>query len=414
MRVLVLGGGIVGVTTAYLLAEDGHEVTLLERQAAVARETSFANAGLMAPGHAYAWSSPRAPMILLKSLFRDDQALRYRLKLDPRLWAWSWLFLRQCNAERARINTLRKHKLCVFSQEVFRSIKADKTLAFDGRDGGLLYLYRSQESFERGAANTQILSDDGQDLQVVDRERAAEIDPALTPVKDQIAGAIYGPTDESGDARLFTEALAEKAATLGVIFHFGTSIERIEIEGDHVVGVATDSGRYEADAYVLALGCYSPDLAKPLGLKLPIYPVKGYSVTLPSGGNRRRPTIGGVDEDNLLAYAPLGDRLRITAIADFAGFDTSHKPSDFRSMLKAARTLFPDGGDWEQPTYWAGLRPMTPEGTPILGRAKQANLFLNCGHGHMGWTMACGTARITADLIAGRPPQTTLEGLTLH
>ncbi len=414
MKVLVLGGGIVGVTTAYMLAEDGHEVTVIEREAAVARGTSYANAGLMAPGHAYAWSSPQAPGIMFKSLYRGDQAIRFKPKLDPRLWAWTWLFLRQCNAEAARVNSLRKHRLCVFSQEVFRALKATTPLAFDGREGGLLYLYRSQESFERGAANTQLLTDDGQALEIIDRERAAEIDPALTPVKERIAGAIYAPTDESGDARLFTEALAERAAARGVTLATGTTVQRIEAAGDRIAGVETDKGRHEADAYVLALGCWSPALAKPLGLKLPIYPIKGYSVTLPSGGNRRRPSIGGVDEDNLLAYAPLGDRLRVTAIAEFAGFDSSHKPADFAGMLKALRSLFPEGGDWDRPTYWAGLRPMTPAGTPILGRGRQANLFLNCGHGHMGWTMACGTARITADLVAGRTPEVDLEGLTFN
>ena len=414
MRVVVMGGGIVGVTTAHCLAADGHEVTVLERRDAVAQETSFANAGLMAPGHAYAWSSPRAPMTMLRSLYRDDQALRFKLRPDPRLWAWTWLFLRQCNAKSARINTLRKHRLCVYSQQVFKALTAETPLAFDGSEQGLLYLYRSQESFERGAANIGILVEDGQELEVVDRQRAAEIDPALEPVKEQIAGAVFAPTDGSGDARLFSEALAERLQSEGVRFAFGTSIERIEAEGDRVTGVVTDKGRFEAEAYVLALGCFSPALAKPLGLDLPIYPVKGYSVTLPSGGNRRRPTVGGVDEDNLIAYAPLGDRLRITATAEFSGFDTSHTPADFRVMLKAARALFPDGGDWDQPTYWAGLRPMTPEGTPFLGPARQKNLFLNCGHGHMGWTMACGTARITADLIAGRPAEIDLAGLTLH
>ncbi len=414
MKVLVMGAGVIGVTTAYQLLRDGHEVTVVERLGAAAEETSFGNAGAIAPGHAYAWSSPRAPMILLKSLFRDDQALRFRLRPDPRLWAWSYLFLRQCNAASARINTLRKHRLCLYSQQALEALSAAEALDYDGRSGGLLYLYRSRASFERGAANTEILAEDGQDLEVIDRARAAAIDPALAPVKDRIAGAIYCPSDGSGDARKFTRALAARCAELGVRFHYGTSIERILTEGDAVTGVRTDKGERSADAYVLALGCQSARVARPLGIKLPIYPIKGYSVTIPIGGRNNPPTIGGVDEDNLVAYCPMGDRLRITATAEFAGYDTSHRPADFKTMLAAARDLFPDGGDYGRPAYWAGLRPMTPEGTPIFGRGRQRNLFVNAGHGHMGWTMACGAGRITADLIAGREADIDLAGMTLR
>jgi len=414
VKIVVMGGGVIGVTTAYYLATEGHEVTLIERHAEAAQETSFANAGLIAPGHSYAWSSPRAPMILLKSLFRDDQALRFKLRPDPRLWAWSYLFLRQCNAKAARINTLRKHKLCVYAQTALEALVAETELSYDGSSGGLLYIYRTEESFARGAANMHILADDGQAMETVNRDRAAEIDPALEPVKDKIAGAIYCPSDGSGDARLFTQGLAGVCAERGVSFAYGTTIRAIESEGNKVTKVTTDKGDYRADAYVLALGCQSAQLARPLGVKLPIYPIKGYSVTLPVAGHNNPPSIGGVDEDNLVAYARLGDRLRITATAEFAGYDTSHQPADYRVMLAAARDLFPNGGDYEQPAYWAGLRPMTPEGTPILGRGRHGNLFYNCGHGHMGWTMACGTGRITADLIAGRAPEIDLEGLTLR
>ncbi|MGF1611017.1 MAG: D-amino acid dehydrogenase [Kiloniellales bacterium] len=414
MRILVLGGGVVGVTTAYFLAKDGHEVTLVERHASAAAETSFANAGLIAPGHAYAWSSPRAPRILLKSLYRKDQALRFKLRPDPRLWAWSWLFLRQCNAESARINTLRKHRLCLYSQAALQALVAETGLRYDGQRGGLLYLYRTPESFARGTANMQILQDDGQRMEVVDRKRAADIEPALAPVKHKIAGAIYCPSDESGDARLFTQNLAKLSAEHGVTFRFGRTVTRIEAEGDRVTKVMTDQGEFSAEAYVLALGCQAPFLARPLGIRLPIYPIKGYSVTLPVTEHDKPPTIGGVDEDNLVAYCRMGNRLRITATAEFAGYDTSHRPSDYHHMLAAARDLFPDGGDYSEPTYWAGLRPMTPEGTPILGLGRQRNLYLNAGHGHMGWTMACGTARIVTDLVAGRKPEIDLAGMTLR
>jgi len=414
MRILVMGAGVVGVTAAYALLRDGHEVSVVERHPEAAAETSFGNAGMVAPGHAYAWSSPKAPKILLKSLFRDDQAMRFRPSLDPRLWSWSLKFLGQCTAERARVNTLRKHRLCMYSQGALKAIVAETGVAYDGNQGGLLYLHRSQQAFDTAVANMAILTGDGQQLEVADRARVAEIDPALAPVKEQFAGAIYCPTDESGDARLFTQALAGIAAARGVAFHYGTTVRRIESEGDRVTKVATDKGDFAADAFVLSLGCQSPFLAAPLGVDLPIYPIKGYSVTLPVAGRNNPPRIGGVDEQNLVAYCPLGQRLRVTATAELSGYDTSHKPSDFRHMRATIRGLFPEGADHDQPQYWAGLRPMTPQGTPIFGLGRQRNLYMNTGQGHMGWTMAAGSARIVADLIAGRTPEIPLDGMTLQ
>ena len=411
MKVIVMGSGVVGVTTAYCLLKDGHEVTVVERHDGAADETSFANAGLVAPGHAYTWASPKAPKILLKSLWRNDQALRFRLRLDPALWSWSLKFLDNCRAERVAVNTARKVRLCLYSQDMLHEVVEDTGVAFDGAKGGLLYLYRNPAAFEAGVAKMKILTDNGLPLEVVDRDRAAAIDPALQPTKDRIVGGIYAPSDESGDARLFTRNLADWCAERGVRFLYGTTIRGVETAAGEVTGLLTDKGRLTADAYVLALGCQSAALAKPLGLSLPIYPIKGYSVTVPVAGRNNAPRIGGVDEENLVAYAPMGDRLRITATADFAGYDKRHSPADFQTMLGAARDLFPDAADYSRPSYWAGLRPMTPKGTPIFGRGRQRNLFLNTGHGHMGWTMSCGSARITADLIAGRTPAIPLDGM---
>ncbi len=260
----------------------------------------------------------------------------------------------------------------------------------------------------------QILREAGQDLEVIDRERAAEIDPALAPSRDKIAGAIYSPGDESGDACKFSRALAALCAERGASLRYGTRILGIEASGERVERVLTDRGELSADLYMLACGSYSPLLARGLGERLSVYPIKGYSVTFPIGGANNPPTVGGVDEDNLCAYVRMGLRVRATAIAEFAGYDTSHTPADFASMLTALRDLFPGGADYARPQYWACLRPMTPEGTPVLGRGKFENLYYNTGHGHMGWTMACGTARITADLVAGRTPDLPLEGLTLR
>ena len=414
MHVLVMGAGVVGVATAYQLLEDGHEVTVLDRQPEAANETSFANAGLIAPGHALAWASPRAPKIMLKSLFRGDQPIRFHLRADPALWRWSLKFLGQCTSERARVNTLRKNRLCRYSQGVLQQVAAATGVDYDGASGGLLYLYRSQQSFDQGVANLRILADDGQAQEIIDRDRAAAIDPALEPSKDQIAGGIYCPTDESGDARKFTQALAAVCQERGATFCYDTTIERIATAGDRVEAVITDRGEQRADAYVLALGSYSPFLARDLGETASVYPIKGYSVTIPVGGANNPPTLGGIDEDNLFAYVRLGDRVRLTAVAEFAGYDTSHRPADFQTMLRAARQLFPNAGDYDRPLYWAGLRPMTPEGTPILGRGRHKNLLYNTGHGHMGWTMSNGTARITADLIAGRRPELPLDGMDLR
>jgi D-amino-acid dehydrogenase len=415
MNIVVLGGGVIGVTTAYYLARDGHEVTVLDRQPQAASETSFANAGLVAPGHAYTWASPRAPKILIKSLFRDDLAFKLRLRVDPRMWAWLLLFLRQCTAERAQLNTVHKLRLCLYSQEALHEVVQATGVEYDAQSGGLLYFYRSQEGFERGIANSVMLCEHELPLEIVDRDRVAQLEPALAPVKDRIAGAIYAPSDESGDAHMFTCALAAFCRdNMGVRLAFETTIRRIEAQGDRVERVISDKGAVTADAWVLALGCDSPSLARQLGIRLPIYPVKGYSVTIPVRPGDTAPHLGGVDEEHLLAYARMGDRLRLTAKAEFAGFDRSHRPEDFRHLLQVARDLFPAGGDYARPLYWAGLRPMTPEGTPILGQTRYRNLFLNTGHGHMGWTMSCGSARIIADLIGGRKPELSLEGLTLQ
>jgi D-amino-acid dehydrogenase len=412
MKIAVLGAGVIGVTTAYELARDGHEVTVIERLPEAAAETSFGNAGLFSPGHAYTWASPKAPKILLRSLYKEGQALRFKPSLDPQLWLWSLQFLRNCTAERARINTQRKVRLCLYSQARLQTVAADTGIDYHARKGGLLYLYRKPESFARGVANTKILTDEGLALKPISAAEAARIDPALEPVKDKFAGAIYCPTDESGDCRVFTQGLARLIAEkYGVTFRYDTEITGFETSGDKVTTVHTAGGPITADAFVFCLGVFGPKLAKQLGVRLPIYPIKGYSMTVPIGGRNNAPSIGGVDEDNLTAYSRFGNRMRVTATAEFAGYDKSHKPADFRHMQSAIRDLFPAGADYDQPSYWAGLRPMTPEGTPIFGAGRHRNMIFNTGHGHIGWTMSIGSARIAADLVAGKTPELPLDGM---
>ncbi|HET8725867.1 MAG TPA: D-amino acid dehydrogenase [Alphaproteobacteria bacterium] len=412
MRVLVLGGGLMGVTTACALARDGHEVAVLDRAAGPAEGSSFANAGLVAPSHAYSWAAPGAPWNLLKSLFQDDPPIRLRLKSDPAFWSWCLDFLRQCTADRFRANTLAKYRLCRYSQEVLHEVAAETGIDYQGTRKGLLYLYRSRESLDRAVAGGALLRGEGQVLEALDFDGVAAREPALEAARGRIAGGLYCPTDESGDARLFTLGLAEVCRTLGVSFEWNRTIQGLETEGDRVVGVVTDGGVRSADAYVLALGVQAPVLARSLGVRLPVYPVKGYSVTLPAG--KGAPDMGGVEKDRFVAWARFGDRLRLTATAEFDGYDLNHRTDNFRGMWTVGRELFPEAADWSRPTYWAGLRPMTPSGAPILGRGRHANLWFNTGQGHMGWTMSCGSARITADLIAGRAPAIDLTGMTLE
>lgn len=411
MTTIILGAGLAGVTTAWYLAAEGRKVKVIDRQPVAANETSYANAGMIAPGHAYTWASPRAPGILWRSLRDRNQALVLRPNLNPRMWAWLWQFLLNCSADKARRNTARKLVMCLYSQQELRTLTEKLDLQYDLLSTGALYLYRDEEILQKGLANMQVLVDGGVPLRGVTREEAIQREPALAQC--QFAGAILSPTDESGDARMFTRNLAAKCEEAGVEFLMDTHIERIESEGDRITGVRTSQGLIQGDEYVLALGCDSPLLSHALGYRLPVYPVKGYSVTFPIGENHQAPSMCGVDEQALVAWARYGNRLRLTATAEFTGYDRSHKPSDFEPMLKVARQLFPNGADYSQPDYWAGLRPMTPEGTPILGKSRHRNLYLNTGHGHMGWTMACGTARVVTDIMQGRAPEINITGMTL-
>ncbi|WAC26243.1 D-amino acid dehydrogenase [Ancylobacter sp. SL191] len=411
MRIIVLGGGVVGVTTAYQLQKDGHEVVLLERHAEVADETSWGNAGMIAPGHSFVWSSPKAPMTLLKSLVLKDQALRFRLSADPRLYSWSWRFLMECTHAKARRNTLLKHRLAAYSQAVLQEVIGAEDLAYDRNDQGILYFHRSQQALDVGVANMRLLESDGQLIKVLDRDAVVAMEPAFAHAREKIAGAIWCPTDETGDPAKFTRALAAIVARRGGEIRTGTAITGIEVAGGKVTGIATERGRVTGDAYVLAMGSASAGLARSIGIDLPIYPIKGYSLTIPIGNQPRPPSLGCVDEHNLVAVSRFGDRIRVTATAEFAGYDTSHKPPDFAFMKRVTQELYPEGADYERAEMWAGLRPMTPTNLPFFGRRQLANLYLNTGHGHIGWTMSHGSARITADLIAGRTPAIPMDGL---
>ncbi len=411
MRIVVLGGGVVGVTTAYQLQRDGHEVVVVERNPEVAAGASWGNAGMIAPGHSFVWSSPRAPIVLAKSLALKDQALRFRLSADPRLYAWTWGFLKECTPAKARRNTLLKHRLAVYSQTVLGRVVAEEKIDYDRNTRGILYFYRSQKALDDGVEHMKLLELDGQAIKVLTRDQTVGLEPGLAHAQDKIAGAILCPTDETGDCAKFTRALAARIVERGGSVVTGATVGGFKTDGDRVTQAMTDRGPFAGDAFVLALGAESPILARRLGIRLPIYPIKGYSLTIPIGASRSPPTIACLDEHNLVAISRFGDRLRVTATAEFAGYDTSHKPSDFAFMKRVTQDLFPDGAEYDRAEMWAGLRPMTPTNLPLFGRRRFENLFLNCGHGHIGWTMSHGSARIVADLIGARAPAIPMDGL---
>jgi D-amino-acid dehydrogenase len=411
MRIVVLGGGVVGVTTAYQLQRDGHEVVVIERNPEVASGASFGNAGMIAPGHSFVWSSPRAPVILAKSLILRDQALRFRLSADPRLYAWTWGFLKECSAAKARRNTLLKHRLAAYSQTVLDRVVAEEGIDYDRNTRGILYMHRSQKTLDASIGHMKLLESDGQAIKALTRDQVVALEPNLGHARESIAGAILCPTDETGDCAKFTRALAAIIVGRGGAILTGATVSGLATDGDKVTQALTDRGPFAGDAYVLALGAESPILARSLGFRLPIYPIKGYSLTIPIGAAKSPPGIACLDEHNLVAISRFGDRLRITATAEFAGYDASHRPSDFAFMKRVTQELFPDGAEYDRAEMWAGLRPMTPTNLPLIGRRRFKNLILNCGHGHIGWTMSHGSARIAADLIAGRAPAIPMDGL---
>lgn len=410
MKALVLGGGVIGITTAYYLAKDGHDVEVIESAPEIGTGATGGNAGLIAPGHAFAWASPNAPRMLLRSLFSRQTAIRVKLNADPRFYSWGLRFLRECTADRARANTLVKLALCQYSQRMLNDLTREESLEYQQTNRGLLYLYRDQRELEFGAQKMQLLADHGQAIEILDADGVVDVEPTFGPVRDRIVGAIYGPTDGSGDSQLFTNEVARLCRDMGVVIRTNRTIRSLESNGDEVTGVVTEDGAVHADAYVLALGVDSSKIAKTIGVRIPVYPAKGYSATFPINQDCDAPLVGGVDEQLLVAWCRLGDSLRMTSTAEFTGYDRSWKSKDFWNIRKMADILFPDAADYSRGRYRACLRPMTPDGPAIIGRGRHANLYYNTGHGHMGWAMACGSSRVTADVIGGKTPEFNIAG----
>jgi D-amino-acid dehydrogenase len=413
MKILVLGAGVIGVTTAHYLAEDGHEVTVLDRQPGPALETSFANAGSVCPSYATPWAAPGMRWKALKWLLQDGAPLRVDWRLDPALWRWAFAWLANCSRARFAINKPRMQRLSHYSLACLQALRSATGIHYAEATRGVLQLLRTDAELAAAAAHLRILEAAGITHTMLDRAGCVDVEPALAHTQTSIAGGLHLPRDESGDCHLFAQRLAERDAARGVRFRYGVRVERIATEGGAVSGVATTDGTHRADRYVVALGVAATRLLAPHGIRLPIQPVRGFSVTLPITRPDLAPQGSLIDEHTKVAITRLDDRLRAAGAAEL-GARTTDAPADrFRSILQSVRDLFPEAADFARAEYWAGLRPMTPDGPPLLGPTRIENLLLNVGHGGQGWSMACGSGRIVADLVAGRQPAIDLEGLTL-
>lgn len=413
MRVLVLGGGVIGVTTAYYLAKQGYAVTVLERQAATAEETSFGNAGQISPGYASPWAAPHVPLAAIKWMLQQHAPLTIKLTKDPAQYLWMAKMLRQCTAGRYQINKARMVRLAEYSRDCLDELRNELGLAYEGRQLGGMQLFRSQQQLDTAAADIRILQQFGVPYQLLSPEQILQYEPGLVQSVTKLSGALRLPNDQTGDCNLFTKQLTERARELGVEFKFGQQVERLQVEGQQVTGVYANGQLLSADRYVVALGSYSPLLLKPLGIQLPVYPLKGYSLTLPIVQPEQAPEATVIDETYKVAITRFEQRIRVGGFAELSGYNLALNPERKASMSWVINDLYPGAGDLQQALFWTGLRPATPDGTPVIGATPYTNLLLNTGHGTLGWTMACGSAHYLADLMANRAPAIDTEGLSI-
>ena len=410
MRVLVLGAGVIGVTAAWYLAADGHEVTVVDRQPGPAQETSFANGGQISASHAEPWANPGAPRKILQWLGREEAPLKFRLRADPHQWGFALGFLRECLPWRTRRNTIQCLNLALYSRDCLQALRAATGIEYDRQAGGILEFYTEAEEFDDGAKAASLLRERGVDREVKTVDECIAIEPALASAREQLEGGIYTRTDESGDARRFTERLAELAAARGVTFRWQVSVEALAAEGDNVVGARCRSAgagaqMMTADAYVVALASFSPFVLRPLSVRCPVYPAKGYSATIAIGNHRGAPEVSLTDVAAKIVITRLGERLRVAGTAELSGYGIELNAVRCAALVKRTFDLFPDAGERDSAQFWAGLRPATPSNVPLVGRTRYRNLYLDTGHGTLGWTMACGSGRALADVMAGRSPQ---------
>jgi D-amino-acid dehydrogenase len=413
MRVIVLGSGVIGVASAYYLAEAGHEVEVLDRQPGPAMETSYANAGEVSPGYSSPWAAPGLPLKALQWLFMRHRPLVIWPLPDPAMIAWGLRLLLNCTSARYERNKSRMVPIAEYSRDSLRELRGRLGLAYDERALGTLQLFRKQEQLDGTARDIEVLKRYGVAWEILDREGCNAVEPALARVREKFVGGLRLPGDETGDCFKFTGALAAVCRQQGVEFRYGTEIRAILTDGGRVVGIATGNGTVSGDAYVAALGSWSPRLLGPIGVKVPIYPVKGYSITVPITDAAGAPESTVMDETHKVAITRLGDRIRVGGTAELAGYNGRLREARRRTLEHVVTDLYPDGGDAARADFWCGLRPMTPDGPPVIGPTRCPNLWLNCGHGTLGWTMSCGSGRVLADLVSGRAPAIDTAGLTL-
>jgi D-amino-acid dehydrogenase len=414
MRVLILGSGVIGVTSAYYLARAGHDVTVVDRQPGPGLETSFANAGEISPGYASPWAGPGIPVKAIKWLLMRDGPLVIRPLLEAGMWLWGLQLLANCTEKAYAINKGRMVRLAEYSRDRLIELRTETGITYDERMQGTLQLFRSQTQLDHAHSDIEVLEQYGVPYEVLDPKGCIAAEPGLATAQVDFVGGLRLPNDETGDCKMFTDALAKMCEGLEVTFRYGTKIERIETSAGQVTGVATTRGSMKADAYVCALGSYSPMMLKPHGLDVPVYPIKGYSLTVPITDETVAPVSTVMDETYKVATTRLGNRIRIGGTAEIAGYDNALRPQRRGPLERSLRDLFPTAGDLSQASFWCGLRPMTPDGTPVLGRAPRiSNLFINTGHGTLGWTMAAGSGRVLADLVSGRQPEIDTSDLSL-
>jgi D-amino-acid dehydrogenase len=405
MRVLVLGAGVIGTSTAWYLAAQGHEVVVVDRREGAGLETSFANGGQISVCHAEPWANPDAPWKILQWIWRDDAPLLFRLRMDPAQWKWGLQFLVECLPSRTRANIAEIVKLSLYSRTALQELRAATGIEYDQLERGILHYYTDPREFERAAASASLMNQYGLDREVESVDEAVRIEPALAAARHKIVGATYTASDESGDAYKFTANLARMAAARGVSFRYGELIQRIEMEGGRIARVATRAGALQADAYVVALGSYSPLLTRRIGLDLPVYPAKGYSASVPIRDAAHAPSVSLTDDSAKIVMTRLGERMRIAGTAELSGYSTELNAVRCEALTRRAKEMFPEAADYDRATFWTGLRPSTPSNVPLVGATKIPNLYLNTGHGTLGWTMAAGSGRALADIISGRKPE---------
>lgn len=413
MKVVVLGSGVIGVTSAWYLAQAGHQVTVLDRQDGSAMETSFGNAGEISPGYASPWAGPGIPLKAIKWLLMRNGPLIIRPGLDPAMWTWLLRMLRNCTSARYAVNKARMVPIAEYSRDCLRELRQETGIAYDERSLGTLQLFRTQKQLDNVGGDVDVLKRIGVPFEVLDRQGCIAAEPALSRVPEKFVGGLRLPEDETGDCHLFTTKLAALASA-SVDFRYGVTVSDVLRDGDRVTGVQTSQGTVEADAVVVALGSYSPLLLRRVGIRIPVYPVKGYSLTIPIVEEEGAPVSTIMDETYKVAITRLGNRIRVGGTAELAGYDLSLRPSRRKTLENSVSDLFPDGGRVEDASFWCGLRAMTPDGPPIIGPTPVRGLYLNTGHGTLGWTMACGSGRIISAIVSGHEPEIDVTKLGMR